>query len=146
MASPYYWPFPQRQDTMFMSTICTWAPYTEKQSSSLKKPARDSSFQIKDIEGAQCKQQIPKNVQRENYIYSTYVEPRPEFAKSVTKVSDPLRHRDIEGSYPQAVEFKTSRVVNPLAPRYKLPSSDPVQSTFIHRSISNLLQNFSETP
>jgi hypothetical protein len=44
----------------------------------------------------------------------------------VKKVSDPLKHHDIEGSYPQAVYFKTNRVVDPIMPRYKLPSSDPV--------------------
>ena len=41
-------------------------------------------------------------------------------------MSDPLKHRDIEKSYPAAVEFKTDRVVDPLMPRYKLPSCNPV--------------------
>ena len=45
----------------------------EKQSSSVKKIGRESTFLLHDIEGATCKQQIPKNVARENFIYSTYI-------------------------------------------------------------------------
>ena len=41
-------------------------------------------------------------------------------------MSDPLKHRDIEKSYPASVEFKTNRVVDPLVPRYNLPSCNPV--------------------
>jgi len=37
-----------------------------------------------------------------------------------------LRTDDIEGARPNCVDFKTSRVTNPIMPRYKLPFVPPV--------------------
>lgn len=37
-----------------------------------------------------------------------------------------LRTHDIEKAYPQHNQFKTSRVTNPIAPRYKLPYVPPL--------------------
>ena len=47
---------------------------------------------------------------------------------------------DIEGSRPHPRTFKTSRVVNPLVPEYRLPSvvvAPPLQPKFIRDSIDN---------
>ena len=54
---------------------------------------------------------------------STFVEPIPDRAKHINKVSDPLYHNDIEGSKPKANQFRTGRTVDPLCPVYKLPKS-----------------------
>lgn len=67
----------------------------ENKTQSVKKMGRDSSFLINDIQGASPKQQIPINVTRENFNNSSFIEPRPEFYRSVKKISDPLKHNDI---------------------------------------------------
>lgn len=103
MSNPYYWPFPQRDETMYMSTVGTLFLDLESNVNRLSpKPSRYSAFQIQDISGATCKQQIPQTVTRDNYSLSTKLEPRPENWKTIKKVSNPLKHDDIEGSMPQA--------------------------------------------
>lgn len=104
----------------------------------MNKPQRYSSFQKHDIDGSQCRQQIPAKVTRENYSHSSYIEPRPERAAKVKKTSDPLYHGDIEKSFPQAVEFQTGRIVDPIQPKYQLPSYNPVVLALKSRSV---LQN-----
>lgn len=40
--------------------------------------------------------------------------------------SNNLRTSDIEGAQPQCNDFKTSRVTNPIVPKYKLPYVPPI--------------------
>lgn len=63
---------------------------------------RDSSFQKRDINGANPKILIPPKTNDTNYSLSTFVEPIPDRAKHINKVSDPLYRDDIEGARPKA--------------------------------------------
>ena len=83
---------------------------------------RDSSFQRNDITGATPKIRIPPAQRDSGFSLSTFVEPIPDRARHINKVSDPLYRDDIEGSRPKAHEFKTNRSVDPLCPVYKLPT------------------------
>lgn len=83
---------------------------------------RDSSFQRHDIDGADPRIRIPPAQRDSGFGLSTFIEPIPDRAKSIKKVSNPLYHADIEGSQPKADDFKTARVVDPLCPVYKLPT------------------------
>ena len=64
--------------------------------------SRDSSFQRHDIQGATPKIKIPPAQRDSGFSLSTFVEPIPDRAKQINKVSDPLFHNDIEGSKPKA--------------------------------------------
>lgn len=44
----------------------------------------------------------------------------------MNKVSDPLRIDDIEGARPKAHEFKTTRHIDPLQPKYQLPKANEI--------------------
>jgi hypothetical protein len=55
---------------------------------------------------------------------STFIEPIPNRYKHLNKTSDPLRIDDIEGARPKAHEFKTNRIVDPLQPKYQLPTAN----------------------
>ena len=87
---------------------------------------RESSFLQHDIPGTSPKVLIPKNSTSSNFGLSTYVEPVPDRARHIQKKSNPLYIDDIEGSRPKASEFRTRRVVDPLAPKYLLPSASEI--------------------
>ena len=63
--------------------------------------SRESSFQKKDINGANPKILIPPKSNDTSYSLSTFVEPIPDRAKHIQKVSDPLFRDDIEGAKPK---------------------------------------------
>ena len=69
---------------------------------------------------------IPEQVHKTNYNLSSYIEPKTTGFKKLEKISDPLKHDDIEGSHPHAVTFTTKRVVDPVCPVYKLPTCAPI--------------------
>jgi len=69
---------------------------------------------------------IPKQANSTNFALSTYIEPIPDRNKHINKTSNPLYIDDIEGARPKACEFKTRRVVDPLAPQYLLPSASEI--------------------
>lgn len=88
---------------MYLSTISTFYFYLGKNDF---KPSntqyyRDSSFQKKDIEGSNPKILIPPKPNDTTFSLSTFVEPKPDRAKHIQKVSDPLYRDDIEGAKPR---------------------------------------------
>ena len=128
MSDPFNHPFLQKDNTMYLSTICNSSPHTAKQdfSASQKPFYRDSSFQQHDIPGTAPKVLIPKKGNQTNFALSTYIEPVPDRAKHIQKHSNPLYVDDIEGARPKVSEFRTKRVVDPLQPRYMLPSASEI--------------------
>ena len=87
---------------------------------------RESTFLRHDIEGTVPRQIIPKEPKSLTYQLSTYIEPVPDRSKHITIKSDPLFIDDIEGSRPKCNGFKSRRVVDPLCPKYLLPSSSEI--------------------
>ena len=82
---------------MYLSTISTSYIYSGKTDF---KPTntqyyRDSSFQKKDIDGANPKILIPPKANDVTYSLSTFIEPKPDRAKNIKKTSDPLYRDDI---------------------------------------------------
>ena len=77
MSNPYNWNFPQRNETMFLATICKQYLILESTSRPLRQHVRTSSFLKKDIPGAQNKTQIPEVITRDNVAHSAYLEPIP---------------------------------------------------------------------
>jgi len=71
---------------------------------------------------------------------STFIEPIPNRYKQLNKTSDPLRIDDIEGARPKAHEFKTNRIVDPLQPKYQLPTANEISMdkgrTFVRDTLS----------
>lgn len=84
---------------------------------------RESSFLQHDIAGTAPKVLIPKSATSANFGLSTFVEPIPDRSKHINKTSNPLFVGDIEGARPKAVEFRSKRNVDPLCPKYTLPSA-----------------------
>lgn len=62
---------------------------------------KDSSFQKRDINGANPKILIPPKPNDTTFSLSTFVEPIPDRFKKLQKVSDPLYRDDIEGAKPK---------------------------------------------
>ena len=54
------------------------------------------------------------------------MEPIPDGSKHIKKTSNPLYVDDIEGAKPKCTDFRTRRVVDPLCPKYMLPSASEV--------------------
>jgi hypothetical protein len=54
------------------------------------------------------------------------VEPVPDHARTLKKRSDSLYIDDIEGARTKVTEFHTKRVVDPLCPKYILPSASEI--------------------
>lgn len=84
---------------------------------------RESTFLLHDIEGTVPRKLIPNQPKSINYQLSTYVEPIPDRNKHIQKHSDPLFIDDIEGSRPKCTDFRSNRIVDPLCPKYLLPST-----------------------
>ncbi len=61
-----------------------------------------------------------------NFLLSTYVEPVPDRSKHINKSSDPLFIDDIEGARPKCTDFRSKRVVDPLCPKYLLPTASEI--------------------
>lgn len=117
MSDPYAYPFMKRENTMYLSTL-------NKHDFSLpNRYERQSSFQLNDIAGAHPKKLIPHNANSNSFSLSTFVEPIPDRSLHIRKHSDPLYIDDIEGARPRVSHFRTKRVVDPLCPKYKLPST-----------------------
>lgn len=76
-----------------------------------------------DIAGTAPRVLIPQNVNTSNYLLSTYIEPVPDRSKHINKSSDPLFIDDIEGARPKCTEFRSKRMVDPLCPKYLLPTA-----------------------
>jgi hypothetical protein len=87
---------------------------------------RESSFQQKDIPGTTPKVHIPEHPTSTNFQLSTYIEPVPNHSKQIRKVSNPLYIDDIEGARPKCTDFRSNRVVDPLCPKYMLPSASEI--------------------
>ena len=66
------------------------------------------------------------NASSSNFQLSTYVEPIPDRSRHIQKTSNPLYIDDIEGARPKCTDFKTRRVVDPLCPKYLLPSASDI--------------------
>jgi hypothetical protein len=108
----------------------------------------------RDIPGTTPKVLIPQQLSSSNYQLSTYIEPVPDRSKHIHKQSDPLYIDDIEGARPKCTDFRTRRVVDPLCPKYLLPSAseivvdpghkfirDPMEITDINGRRSNAWMN-----
>jgi hypothetical protein len=99
-------------------------PHAAKQDFHTQQPFyRESSFLQHDIAGTAPKVLIPKSATSANFGLSTFVEPIPDRNKHINKTSNPLFVGDIEGARPKAVEFRSRRNVDPLCPKYTLPSA-----------------------
>lgn len=83
---------------------------------------RDSTFQRRDILGAAPKNHVSEKMYGTGYGLSTFIEPNPLINRNKQKPSDPLKIDDIDGTKPKANEFRTRRIVDPLAPKYQLAS------------------------
>ena len=122
--------FPQRRDTMYMSTLKP-VDASRTMTRSLKDPLR-----LDDIEGTICDFTVilndegchPRKQRRElhkppqQYDDLEKVKPRQLIPTTVNKPNDRiLNTRDIEGSWPQQRTFHSGRCIDPLDPQYKLP-------------------------
>lgn len=87
---------------------------------------RQSSFLSHDIQGTDPRVLIPKQPHQTNYSLSTYVEPVPDHSRKINKTSDPLFIDDIEGARPRVTDFRSRRMVDPLCPKYQLPSANEI--------------------
>lgn len=103
MNDPYNYPFIQKGNTMYLSTISTFKSNIAKNDFATRTDYnRESTFQRKDIEGTLPKTLIPNQQTGTNFTLSTYIEPIPNRYKQINKSSDPLRIDDIEGARPKA--------------------------------------------
>lgn len=75
MQDPYNYPFIQKGNTMYLSTISNcWCIYSAKNDFASKTDYnRESTFQRRDIDGTLPKTLIPQQPNATNFTLSTYV-------------------------------------------------------------------------
>lgn len=96
MSHPFNYPFAQRDKTMYLSTISRVLTYIGKEDFKDRQPyIRESTFLQHDVPGSKPRALVSRYPRETNFSLSTYIEPAPDYKKSIHKTSNPLYIDDI---------------------------------------------------